>query len=71
MIPEEIFYNKALSDTLRDVVINSACDFDQALRLLNKSKDHNRDAELIKKLKNCGISERQVTVFISAINSWL
>ena len=69
MIPEEIFYNKALSDTLRDVVINSACDFDQALRLLNKSKDHNRDAELIKKLKNCGISERQVTVFISAINS--
>ena len=69
MIPEEIFYNKELSDTLRDVVINSSCDFDQALRLLNKSKDHNRDAELIKKLKNCGLSENQVTVFISAINS--
>jgi len=69
MISEEIFYNKELSDTLRDIVINSACDFDQALRLLNKSKDHNRDAELIKKLKNCGISEKQVTVFISAINS--
>lgn len=69
MITEEIFYNKELSDTLRDIVINSACDFDQALRLLNKSKNHNRDAELIKKLKNCGISEKQVTVFISAINS--
>lgn len=68
-IPEEIFYNKELSDAIRDIVINSACDFDQALRLLNKSKDHTRDAELIKKLKNCGISERQVEVFVLAINT--
>ena len=50
-IPEEIIYNKELSDAIRDIVINSACDFDQALRLLNKSKDHTRDVELIKKLK--------------------
>ena len=69
MITEEIFYNKELSDALRDIVINSACDFDQALRLLNKSKNHNRDVELIKKLVNCGVSSKQVNVFISAINS--
>jgi len=68
-LPEEIFYNKELSDTIRDVVKNSKCDFGQAVRLLNKSKDHMRDAEIIKKLKNCGISEQQVSVFISAINS--
>lgn len=57
-----------LSDAIRDIVTNSACDFEQALRLLKKSKDYNRDVELIKKLKNCGISEKLVNVFISAIN---
>ena len=69
VIPSEIFYNKELSDVIRDIVMNSACDFHQAIRFMNKSKNHKRDAELIKKLKNCGISEKQVNVFISAINS--
>ena len=67
-ISEEIFYNKKLSDAIRDIVVNSGCDFDQAVRLLGKSKNHNRDAEFIKKLKNCGISEKQVSLFISVIN---
>ena len=68
-IPEYVFYNKELSDTIRDIVKNSACDFEQAERLIAKSKDHARDSELIKKLKNCGMSERRVAVFISAINN--
>ena len=69
MISEEIFYNKELSDTIRDIVINSACSFEECVRLLEKSKYHDRDAFLIKKLKNCGISEKQTKIFISAINS--
>ncbi len=69
MIPEEVFYNKELSDAIRDIVINSWCDFDHALRLLNKSNDYERDVELIKKLNNSGISDELINVFISAINS--
>ncbi len=69
MITEEIFYNKELSDTIRDVVVNSACDFDQAVRLLSESKDHKRDSFLIKKLKNVGFSESRVNEFIRAINT--
>ena len=69
MITEEIFYNKELCDSLRDIVMNSACDIEQAIRILNTSKNYSRDVELIKKLKNCGFGERQVLMFISAINN--
>ena len=69
MIPEYIFYDKELSDIIRDIVKTSACDFEQAVRLLSKSKDHARDSELIKKLINCGMNEQRVGVFISAINT--
>jgi len=66
---EIIFYNKELCDAIRDIVINSACDFNQAVKLLNASKDHKRDVDLIKRLKNVGMSEEQVLIFIKAINT--
>jgi len=69
MIPEEVFLNKKLSDSLRDIVINSLCSFEEALRLLHISKNHDRDVELIIKMKNCGLKEHKVRMFISCINS--
>jgi len=68
MITEEIFYNKELCDNIRDIVMNSACGFKEAVKLLSCSKNHARDVDLIKRLKNCGISKRQVIVFIGSIN---
>ena len=68
-ISEEIFYDKKLSDTLRDIVVNSACDLEQALRLIKFSKNHSRDVELIKKMKNCGFSEDKTSMFIKCINN--
>lgn len=68
-ITEEIFYNKELRDAIRDIVINSPCCFKEAVKLLKCSKDHKRDVDLIKRLKNNGLDEKRVTVFILAINN--
>lgn len=65
---EEVFYDKELSDTVRDVVMNSPCNFDTAVWFLNASKNHQRDADLIKRLLFAGIKETQVMIFIRAIN---
>ncbi len=59
-IPEQVFYNKPLSDAIRDVVIKSPCSFEQAHRLLKDSTNLERDANVIKEMRNQGLSERLV-----------
>ena len=68
MITEEIFYNKELCDSIRDVTVNSPCNIKEAIILLSASNDYNRDKELIIKMYCVGLSRKQVLVFISAIN---
>lgn len=69
MITEEIFYNKELSDIIRDIVITSVCDYNTAVKLLTISKDHKRDSCIIKKLLNKGVSKECVRLSIYALNN--
>ncbi len=66
---EEIFYNKELSDAIRDIVLNSPCTMDKALRLIKQSRFYERDVELIKNLLNHGIREDKISMIIHVINS--
>ena len=68
-ITEQVFYNKELSDAIRDVVVLSPCTFEQASHLFAVSKDFNRDKEHIKKLLCNGVSYTWVLRFIICINS--
>ena len=68
-ITEDLFYNKELSDTIRDIVKYSACNLEDAVCLLTGSKDYKRDSFTIKKLKNCGVSTREVKKIIRIINN--
>ena len=65
---QEVFYNKELSDKVRDLVANSNCNFHQAIRFLSVSENHERDLDLIKKMLNVGLVEHQVIKFLGAIN---
>jgi hypothetical protein len=69
MVPEEIFYNKKLSDTIRDIVLNSACNFNEALELLNESKDYERDSFIIKKMRNVGYRKRMIKQILITLNN--
>ncbi len=69
MITEELFYNKELCDIIRDMVLKSACNFEDAKELLELSSDYKRDSFIIKKLKNCGVSTREVRRIICMINN--
>jgi hypothetical protein len=66
---ETVFYDKELSDIIRDVVVNSACTFDFAEVVLFGSKNIERDAEIVKKLSDCGVSKTTITTVIRAMNT--
>jgi hypothetical protein len=72
MIPEKIFYDKELSDALRDLVINSPVEIKEAINLLELSNDYKRDSFIIKKLKISGcFGVEKIRSIISVINSEL
>lgn len=68
MITKEIFYNKELCDSIRDVTVNSPCNIKEAIILLSASNNYNRDSELIIKMYCVGLKYKKVLLFISAIN---
>lgn len=49
-----------IQNIILDIARTSACDYDQAVRLLTGSNNYKRDSKIIKELKNQGISEKQV-----------
>lgn len=67
-ITEEIFYNKELCDSIRDISIMSACSLENAISLLEQSNNYERDSFIIKKLSDAGISFKQVMISIKSIN---
>jgi len=68
-ISEYVFYNKELSDAIRDIVKNSPCVYDKAVRLMGHSKDYERDVFIIKKLLNSGIGFETVLKIIINLNT--
>lgn len=68
-ISEEVFYDKELSDAIREIVKHSVLDYDRALKLLKLSKDYTRDVHVIKGMANVGIRIDQLVVTIKAINN--
>ncbi len=69
MISEYVFYNKDLSNAIRDIVINSPCTYDNAVKLMDKSKNYARDIHVIKNLLNVGISFEIVLSIIINLNT--
>lgn len=69
MIPFDVFLDKNLSDAIRKVVISCPCDYDEALRLLNISRNYLRDVEIIIKLKISGMKELEISKIIQALNN--
>lgn len=65
---EEIFYNKELSDAIRDIVVNSPTTLVNAAMYLKYSKDYERDVVVIKKLSAVGLSFDRILVVIKGLN---
>lgn len=68
-IPEHIFYNKELSDAIRDIVVKSPCTYENAVKLMNNSKNYTRDVHVIKGLLSVGISFKIVERIIINLNT--
>ena len=68
-IMKTIFPDKELSDTIRDIVRNSPANTETAYRLLLLSKDHKRDAFIIKKLSASGLGYVRIRPIIKMINN--
>jgi hypothetical protein len=68
-ISEENFLNKEYCDTLRFVIVKSAIGVAEAALLLEGSKDLSRDAAVSMKLRDAGISSREVLHTIRILNS--
>ena len=69
LISDEVFYNKELCDAIRYLVIKSAIDYNNALEILNESKDYKRDVLVIKELINIGVSKEIIKRIINQINN--
>lgn len=59
-IPDDIFFDKEISDIVRDIVLNSPCNPDEAIRLIGIPKDKTKGAVIIKELKNVGFGEKRI-----------
>ena len=67
-IDEQVFHNKGLCDAIRELMLESTLNYDDALLLLSKSDNHRRDLFTIKKLANGGICLKQLVQTIALIN---
>ncbi len=65
---EKIFYDKELSDVLRDVTINSAITLDDAYVCLKNSDDYKRNSFIITKLANQGFYLKSILMIIESVN---
>ncbi len=65
---EKIFFDKELSDVLRDVTINSAITLDDAYVCLKNSDDYKQDSFIIKELANQGFCLKRMLMIIESVN---
>ncbi len=68
-IPEDVFYNKELCDAVRDIVKNSPCTYENAVVLMNYSKNYALDVIIIKELLRVGVSFEKVLKIIINLNT--
>lgn len=65
---EELFYNKELSDVIRDVTMNSAIRIDDAYYLLKDSTDLKNDSYLAKEFADNGFSIKIIERILEIVN---
>ena len=65
---EMVFFNKELSDIIRELVRNNPVALEDAILCLKDSNDVERDVFIIRKLARVGVSRRQIITTIFILN---
>ena len=65
---EIIFFDRELSDTIRDLVRNNPVTLEDAILCLKDSNDIDRDVFIMKKLSRAGVRRQQIITTIIILN---
>lgn len=67
-VSEEIFLNKELCDSIRELVVKHPLTLHQAINIMEHSKNYARDLEIVGKLTDGGYDKKRIEAIIILIN---
>lgn len=65
----EVFYDKALSDVVRHISINSPLEIENAIVCIHGSKNYKRDKEMVIKMSCAGFDIQRIKQMVQIMNN--